>query len=135
MPPQRSSMPRRPHCSIQSSPTRSHYSFFLMSKADAYEHVGPPRLCSATLRLCFIFSGFNRNVQPFGRTERMVRVDGRMGGAKYRTILDSAKDLRPRRRDNHPKRAARATMDGFQQNISMLEQPSLTPDLNLGKDQ
>ena len=54
-------------------------------------------------------------------TRKLVRVDGKMDGVKYRAILDenlfeSAKDLRLGRRftfqqDNDPKHTARDTME------------------------
>uniref|UniRef100_A0A803JA48 Tc1-like transposase DDE domain-containing protein n=1 Tax=Xenopus tropicalis TaxID=8364 RepID=A0A803JA48_XENTR len=56
-------------------------------------------------------------------TGKLVRVDGKMDGAKYSAILEenlleSAKDLRLGRRftfqqDNDPKHKARATMEWF----------------------
>lgn len=74
-------------------------------------------------------------------TGKLVRVDGKMDGAKYRTILEenlleSAKDLRMGRRftfqqDNDPKHKARATMEWFKtKQIPVLEWPSQSPDLN-----
>ena len=74
-------------------------------------------------------------------TGKLVWVDGKMDGAKYRTILEenlleSAKDLRLGRRftfqqDNKPKHTARATMEWFKsKHIHMLEWPSQSPDLN-----
>lgn len=74
-------------------------------------------------------------------TGKLVRVDGRMDGAKYRAILEenlleAAKDLRLGRRfvfqqDNDPKHKARATMEWFRsKNINVLDWPSQSPDLN-----
>ncbi|CAJ0949202.1 unnamed protein product [Ranitomeya imitator] len=74
-------------------------------------------------------------------TGKMVTIDGKMDGAKYRTILeenllDSAKDLRLGRRfvfqqDNDPKHKAKSTMEWFTNNcIQVLEWPSQSPDLN-----
>ena len=74
-------------------------------------------------------------------TGKLVRVDGKMDGAKYRAILEenlleAAKDLRLGRRfifqqDNDPKHKARATMEWFRsKNIHVLEWPSQSPDLN-----
>uniref|UniRef100_A0AAR2IXQ6 Tc1-like transposase DDE domain-containing protein n=1 Tax=Pygocentrus nattereri TaxID=42514 RepID=A0AAR2IXQ6_PYGNA len=74
-------------------------------------------------------------------TGKLVKVDGKMDGAKYRAILEenlleSAKDLRLGRRftfqqDNDPKHKARATMEWFKKkNIHVLEWPSQSPDLN-----
>lgn len=74
-------------------------------------------------------------------TGKLVRVDGKMDGAKYRAILEenlleAAKDLRLGRRftfqqDNDPKHTARATMEWFRsKNIHVLEWPSQSPDLN-----
>uniref|UniRef100_A0A669E9Q2 Tc1-like transposase DDE domain-containing protein n=1 Tax=Oreochromis niloticus TaxID=8128 RepID=A0A669E9Q2_ORENI len=75
-------------------------------------------------------------------TGKLVRVDGKMDGAKYRAILeenllDSTKVLRLGRRfifqqDNDPKHKARATMEWFKtKHIHVLEWPSQSPDLNL----
>ncbi|MCJ8737403.1 hypothetical protein PDJAM_G00023560 [Pangasius djambal] len=86
---------------------------------------------SITLWGCFSSAG----------TGKLVRVDGKMDGAKYRAILDenlleSAKDLRLGRRftfrqDNDPKPSARATMEWFRsKHIHVLEWPSQSPDLN-----
>ncbi|KAJ7345776.1 hypothetical protein JRQ81_001726 [Phrynocephalus forsythii] len=74
-------------------------------------------------------------------TGKLVRIDGKMDGAKYRAILEenlleSAKDLRLGRRftfqqDNDPKDKARATMEWFKtKHIHVLEWPSQSPDLN-----
>ena len=74
-------------------------------------------------------------------TGKLVRVDGKMDGAKYRAILEenlleAAKDLRLGRRfifqqDNDPKHKARATMEWFRsKNMHVLEWPSQSPDLN-----
>uniref|UniRef100_A0A803JX28 Tc1-like transposase DDE domain-containing protein n=1 Tax=Xenopus tropicalis TaxID=8364 RepID=A0A803JX28_XENTR len=74
-------------------------------------------------------------------TGKLVRVDGKMDGAKYRAILEeslleSAKDLRLGRiftfqQDNDPKHKARATMEWFKtKHIHVLEWPSQSPDLN-----
>uniref|UniRef100_A0A6I8RU66 Transposase n=1 Tax=Xenopus tropicalis TaxID=8364 RepID=A0A6I8RU66_XENTR len=74
-------------------------------------------------------------------TGKLVRVDGKMDGAKYRAILEenlleSAKNLRLGRRftfqqDNDPKHKARATMEWFKtKHIHVLEWPSQSPDLN-----
>ncbi|KAL7855533.1 hypothetical protein AOLI_G00191370 [Acnodon oligacanthus] len=74
-------------------------------------------------------------------TGRLVRVDGKMDGAKYRAVLeenllDSAKDLRLGQRftfqqDNDPKHKARTTMEWFKtKHIHVLEWPSQSPDLN-----
>ncbi len=74
-------------------------------------------------------------------TGKLVRIDGRMNGAKYRAILEenlleSAKDLRLGRRftfqqDNDPKHTAKATTEWLKANrIQVLEWPSQSPDLN-----
>ncbi|CDQ92007.1 unnamed protein product [Oncorhynchus mykiss] len=74
-------------------------------------------------------------------TGKMVKIDGKMDGAKYRTILEenpmeSAKDLRLGRRfvfqqDNDPKHKAKSTMEWFNnKHIQVLEWPSQSPDLN-----
>ncbi|KAI4877318.1 hypothetical protein NFI96_002514 [Prochilodus magdalenae] len=71
----------------------------------------------------------------------MVKIDGKMDGAKYRTILEenlleSAKDLRLGQRfifqqDNDPKHKAKSTMEWFtNKRIQVLEWPSQSPDLN-----
>uniref|UniRef100_A0A8C7GHX2 Transposase n=1 Tax=Oncorhynchus kisutch TaxID=8019 RepID=A0A8C7GHX2_ONCKI len=74
-------------------------------------------------------------------TGKMVKINGKMDGAKYRTILEenlmeSAKDLRLGRRfvfqqDNDPKHKAKSTMEWFKNKHSqVLEWPSQSPDLN-----
>uniref|UniRef100_A0A8C7LU61 Tc1-like transposase DDE domain-containing protein n=1 Tax=Oncorhynchus mykiss TaxID=8022 RepID=A0A8C7LU61_ONCMY len=74
-------------------------------------------------------------------TGKMVKIDGKMDGAKYRTILEknlmeSAKDLRLGRRfvfqqDNDPKHKAKSTMEWFKnKHIQVLEWPRQSPDLN-----
>ncbi|CDQ61257.1 unnamed protein product [Oncorhynchus mykiss] len=74
-------------------------------------------------------------------TGKMVKIDGKMNGAKYKTILEenlmeSAKDLRLGRRfvfqqDNDPKHKAKSTMEWFKnKHIQVLEWPSQSPDLN-----
>ena len=69
----------------------------------------------------------------------MVKIDGKMDGAKYRTILEenlmeSAKDLRLRcvfQQDNDPKHKAKSTMEWFKnKHIKVLEWPNQSPDLN-----
>uniref|UniRef100_A0A669BVS3 Tc1-like transposase DDE domain-containing protein n=1 Tax=Oreochromis niloticus TaxID=8128 RepID=A0A669BVS3_ORENI len=69
---------------------------------------------------------------------KLVRVEGKMDGAKYRAILEenlleSAKDLRLGRRftfqqDNDPKHKARKWL--ADNNINVLQWPSQSPDLN-----
>lgn len=74
-------------------------------------------------------------------TGKVVRVDGKMDGAKYRAILEeslleSAKDLRlgwrfTFQQDNDPKHEVRATMEWLKtKHIHVLEWPSQSPDLN-----
>ena len=74
-------------------------------------------------------------------TGKLVRVDGKVDGAKYRAILEeilleAAKHLRLGRRfifqqDNDPEHKARATMEWLRsKNIHVLEWPSQSPDLN-----
>ena len=74
-------------------------------------------------------------------TGKLVRVEGKMDGAKYRDILEqnlfqSACDLRLGRRftfqqDNDPKHTAKATLEWFKgKNLNVLEWPSQSPDLN-----
>ncbi|CAJ0967759.1 unnamed protein product [Ranitomeya imitator] len=74
-------------------------------------------------------------------TGKMVKIDGKMDGAKYRTILEenllvSAKDLGLERRfvfqqDNDPKHKSKSTMEWFtNKRIQVLEWPSQSPDLN-----
>ena len=71
----------------------------------------------------------------------MVKTDGKMDGAKYRSILgenllESAEDLRLGRRfifqqDNDPKHEDKSTMERFtNKRIQVLERPSQSPDLN-----
>uniref|UniRef100_A0AAZ3NQ26 Tc1-like transposase DDE domain-containing protein n=1 Tax=Oncorhynchus tshawytscha TaxID=74940 RepID=A0AAZ3NQ26_ONCTS len=82
---------------------------------------------------------FGNNAKP--GTGKMVKIDGKMDGAKYRTILEenlmeSAKDLRLGQRfvfqqDNDPKHKAKSTMEWFKnKHIQVLEWPSQSPDLN-----
>ena len=70
---------------------------------------------------------------------RLVRIEGKMDGAKYQAILEenlfqSARDLRLRRRftfqqDND--HTARATLEWFKaKNVNVLKRPSQSPDLN-----
>ncbi|CAB1445178.1 unnamed protein product [Pleuronectes platessa] len=74
-------------------------------------------------------------------TGKLVRIEGKMDGAKYREILEenlmqSAKDLRLGRRfifqqDNDPKHTARATKEWFGlKNVNVLKWPRQSPDLN-----
>ncbi len=74
-------------------------------------------------------------------TGRLVRVDGKLNGAKYIDILNenlfhSAQDLRLGRRftfqqDNDPKHTAKATQEWLRDNsVNVLEWPSQSPDLN-----
>ncbi|CAJ0940693.1 unnamed protein product [Ranitomeya imitator] len=74
-------------------------------------------------------------------TGKMVKIDGKMDGAKCRAILvenllESAKDLRLGQRfffqqDNDPKHKAKSTMEWFtDKRIQVLEWPSQSPDLN-----
>ena len=74
-------------------------------------------------------------------TGKMVKIEGKMDAAKYRTILDenlleSAKDLKLGRRfifqqDNDPKHTAKSTKEWFtNKRIQVLEWPSQSPDLN-----
>ncbi len=74
-------------------------------------------------------------------TGRLVAIEGKMNAAKYREILDenllqSAQDLRLGRRftfqqDNDPKHTAKITKEWLHNNsVTVLEWPSLSPDLN-----
>jgi hypothetical protein len=74
-------------------------------------------------------------------TGRLVRIEAKMNGAKYREILDknllqSAQDLRLRRwftfqQDNTPKHTAKTTQERLQgKSRSVLEWPSQSPDFN-----
>lgn len=74
-------------------------------------------------------------------TGKLVRVEGKMDGAKYRDILEqnlftSVSDLRLGRRftfqqDNDPKHTAKATLEWFKRKrVNILEWPSQSPDLN-----
>ena len=79
-------------------------------------------------------------------TERRVRIEGKVNGAKYREILDenlqSAQDIRLGQRftfqqDNDPKHTAKTMQEWLQDNsLNVLEWPSLSPDLieHLWKD-
>ena len=75
-------------------------------------------------------------------TGKLVRIEGRMDGAKYRRILEenlfeSAKTLKLGRKftfqqDNDPKHKAKATLEWLnKKRINVLEWPSQSPDLNL----
>jgi hypothetical protein len=74
-------------------------------------------------------------------TERLVRVEGKMNGAKYSQILDenllqSTQDLRLRQRftfqqDNDPKHSAKTTKKWLRdKSLNVLEWPSQSLDLN-----
>ena len=74
-------------------------------------------------------------------TVRLVRIEGKMNGAKYRQILDenllqSAQDLRLGRRftfqqDNDPKHTDKTTQEWLRdKSLNVLEWPSQSPDLN-----
>uniref|UniRef100_A0A8K9WM68 Tc1-like transposase DDE domain-containing protein n=1 Tax=Oncorhynchus mykiss TaxID=8022 RepID=A0A8K9WM68_ONCMY len=72
-------------------------------------------------------------------TGRLVRIEGKMNGAKYREILDenllqSAHDLEQRftfQQDNDPKLTAKTTQQWLRdKSLNVLEWPSLSPDLN-----
>ena len=74
-------------------------------------------------------------------TGRLLRVKGKMNGAKYREVLDenlfqSAQDVRlvqrfPFQQDNNPKHTAKTTKDLLQdKSLNVLEWPSQSPDLN-----
>ena len=74
-------------------------------------------------------------------TGRLVRIEGKMNGAKYREILDenllqSTQDLRLGRRftfqqDNDPKHTAKTTQEWLRdKSLNVLEWPSQSPDLN-----
>ena len=80
-----------------------------------------------------------------GGTERLVRIEGKMNGAKYSEILDenllqSAQDLRLGRRftfqqDNNPKHTAKTMQEWLRDmSLNVLEWPSQSPDLNLIKN-
>ena len=74
-------------------------------------------------------------------TGRLVRIEGKMNGAKYREILDenllqSAQDLRLGRRftfqqDNDPMHTAKTMQEWLRdKSLNVLEWPSQSPDLN-----
>ena len=74
-------------------------------------------------------------------TGGLVRVEGKLNGAKYRDILNenlvqSAQDLRLGRRftfqqDNDPKHTAKTMQEWLRDNsVNVLEWPSQSPDLN-----
>ena len=80
---------------------------------------------------CFTASG----------TERLVRVEGKINGAKYRVILDenllqSTQDFRLGRtdifqQDNNPKHTTKTTQEWLWDNcLNVPEGPSQRPDLN-----
>ena len=86
---------------------------------------------SITLWGCFSAAG----------TGRLVRIEAKMNGAKYREILDenvlqSAYYLRLGRRftfqhDNDPKHTAKTTQEWLRdRSLNVLEWPSQSPDLN-----
>ena len=90
---------------------------------------------SITLWGCFSVSGAGR----------LVRIEGKMNGAKYREILDenllqSAQDLRLGRRftfqqDNDPQHTAKTTQEWlWDKSLNVLEWPSQSQDLNPIKD-
>ena len=75
-------------------------------------------------------------------TGRLVRIEGKINGAKYREILDenllqSAQDLRLGQRfafqqDNNPKHTAKTTQEWLWDTcLNVLEWPCQSPDLNL----
>ncbi|KAL7826753.1 hypothetical protein AOLI_G00319620 [Acnodon oligacanthus] len=93
------------------------------------EHTIPTVKCGGSIMLwgCFSSAG----------TGKLVRVDGKMDGAKYRAILEeNLLDLRlvwrfAFQQDNDPKHKARTTMEWFKtKHIHALEWPSQSPDLN-----
>ena len=72
-------------------------------------------------------------------TGRLVRIEEKMNGAKYREILDenllhSDQDLRLGRRftfqQDNPKHTAKTTQECFGTSLYVLEWPSQSPDLN-----
>ena len=74
-------------------------------------------------------------------TGRLVRIKGKINGAKYREILDEnrlqiAPDIRLGRRfnfqqDNNPKHTAKTTQEWLRdKSLNVVEWPSQTPDLN-----
>ena len=78
-------------------------------------------------------------------TGSLVRIEGKMKGAKYREILDenllqSTQDLRRGRRftfqqDNDPKHTAKTMQVWLRdKSLNVLEWPSQSPDLNLIKN-
>ena len=75
-------------------------------------------------------------------TGRLVRIEGKMNGVKYREILDenmlqSAQDLRLGRsftfqQDTDPKHTTKTTQEWLRDtSLNVLEWPSQSPDLNL----
>ena len=75
-------------------------------------------------------------------TGKLVRIEGTMGGAKYRRILDenlleSGMNLKLERRftfqqNNDPKHKAKARLKWLNnKKINVLEWPSQSPDLNI----
>jgi hypothetical protein len=74
-----------------------------------------------------------------GRDRRLVRIKGKMNGAKYREILDENQDLRLGQRftlqqDNDPKHTAKTMQEWLRvKPLNVLEWPSQSPDFNLIK--
>jgi hypothetical protein len=77
-------------------------------------------------------------------TGKLIRIEGKMNGAKYRETLDenmlqSTQDLQLRQRftfqqDNDPKHTAKTTQEWLRdKSLNVLEWPSQSPDLNLIK--
>jgi hypothetical protein len=69
----------------------------------------------------------------FSGTGRLVRIEGKMNGAKYRVILDA-----PERsgrftfqQDNNPKHTAKTMLEWlWEKSLKVLELPSQSPDFN-----
>ena len=81
--------------------------------------------------------------QCYSGTGKLVRIEGKMNGAKYResslmkSLLQSTEDLRLGRRftfqqDNDPKHTAKTTQEWLRDNsLNVLEWPSQSPDFNI----
>jgi hypothetical protein len=110
--------------------------FGLNAKCHVWRNPGPiptVKHCSGNIMLwgCFSAAG----------TGRLVRIEGKMNGAKYRRILDenllqSVQDLRLGRRitfqqEHNPTHTARTTHEWlWDKSLNVLEWPSQSPDLN-----
>ena len=65
-------------------------------------------------------------------TGRLIRIEGKMNGAKYRELLDENMLQRfTFQQDNDPKHTAKRTQEWLQdKSLNVLEWPSQSPDFN-----